>query len=176
MTREFFIAREITREEIEEHIDKRLIGITASNPIFKDFNGLVEYVVDIRIGRVENQGLIRDVPIAQWVIGVINDINIPVILERSEGGQITVVARSMIRLPNVRVTAYSYGALNIPFAANANQQDDGTWVDGFGFPTTDPNVEIVIQTEWEWAEGITSLEINDDGELVEVTSAGWVQK
>jgi hypothetical protein len=173
MSREFHIAREIAREEIEAHVDKRLIGLTASAPRWKDNNGILEYVVDVRIGHVENQGLIRDVPLAQWTIGVITDINIPVIMERSEAGQLTVVARSMIRLPNIRVTAYSYGALGIPFVANLVEQDDGTWTDGFGYPANDPNSDVTVQTDWLWEQGEVTLDIVD-GELVETTTAGWV--
>jgi hypothetical protein len=174
MSREFHIVREISREEIEAHLDKRLIGLTASAPRWKDVNGVLEYVVDVRIGVVENQGLIRDVPISQWAIGVVTDLNIPVIMERSEAGQLTVVARSMMRLPDVRVTSYSYGALGIPFAANLTQQDDGTWTDGFGYPANDPTAEIIITLDWLWEQGDVTLEIVD-GELVETTTAGWVQ-
>jgi hypothetical protein len=173
MTREFHIAREISREEVDRHVDRRLIGITASAPRYQDFNGVQEFVVDVRIGRVENQGLVKEVPVSQWALGVVTDINIPVLLERSEGGQLTVIGRSMIRLPDVRLTGYSFGALGIPFAANRIQQGDGTWADGFGFPSTDPNAEIVVTTDWVWNQGETTLEVIG-GELVETTTAGWV--
>lgn len=173
MAREFFIAREISREEVERHVDKRLIGITASAPRFINVGSVTEYVVDVRIGRVENQGLIRDVLISQWAIGVVSDVNIPVVMERSEGGRLTIVGRSEIRLPDVRLTAYSVGHLGIPFYANVIDVGGGLWEDAFGFPSNDPNTDIVIEQNYVWNQGETLLEVID-GELVETTNAEWV--
>ena len=174
MAREFQIVREIAREEVERSTEKRLIGLTASAPRFIDVGGVTQYVVDVRIGRKENQGLIRDVLVSQWAFGAVTDINVPVVLERSEGGQLTVISRSMIRLPNVRASAHNFAALDMVFAANLVEQEDGSWLDAFGFPATDPTVPITVTTNWEWIQGETTLDLIGD-ELVETTTSSWVE-
>lgn len=174
MAREFEIVREIAREEVERSTEKRLTGLTASAPRFIEIEGVTQYVVDVRIGRKEEQGLIRDVIVSQWAFGAVTDINVPVVLERSEAGQLTVISRSMVRLPNIRATAYNYAALGMVFAANLVLQDDGSYHDAFGFPATDPAIPIEVTTNWEWTQGETTLDLSGD-ELVETTTAAWLQ-
>ena len=143
--------RDIARREVDGH-QQRFTGLTASPPHYKDINGVSEFVCNVRIGIKEKQGLVQDVLIAQWAIGVITDINIPVIVEKSESGRLVIIARTSVRLPNVSLMAYSSGALGIPFISNLIQREDGTWVDAYGYPASDPNVSIEIIENWEWQQ------------------------
>jgi hypothetical protein len=167
------LARSSSRREVDRH-RQQILGITASEAryITRD-NGKLEFVIDVRVGAREKQGLVKDVLIAQWVVGLITDFNVPVILERSEAGQLTVVARAVVRLPDVRVTAYSYGSLGMAFASNLRQLENGSWVDGFGFPAPDPTGEVVVQENWHWEQSIQDIDDVDLGDFRE-TTAQWV--
>lgn len=135
MAREYTIVREIARDEIDQHA-KRFIGITITEPKFKDQNGLSEWVCDIRVGVKEGWAVIKDCLIAQWAVGAITDVNIPVLAERSEGGRVTIIARSEIRLPDIVLDYYNYDELSFEFMRGIEDSGGGNYVDGFGYPVT----------------------------------------
>lgn len=163
-----------SRREVERHKD-RMLGITASVPKFGDRgDGQLEYVVDVRVGNKETQGLVKNVLVAQGVQGVVTDMNVPVVLERSEGGRLTVTARAAVRLPNVRVSIYNYGALGMAFAANAKQDSTGRWVDGYGYPTADPTGVVEVTKDWQWQQGFVTIDDLDiDNDRFDETFANW---
>lgn len=141
MPREFSIVRELSRREIERHA-KRFIGITIAEPEFRDQNGLTEWVVDIRIGWQSGWAVIKDCLIAQWALGVVTDINIPVLAERSEAGRVTIIARSELRLSDeIRVATYNFEDLDFAFMRNLRRLGDGSLVDGYGYPFALPDTD-----------------------------------
>jgi len=139
MAREFSIVRELSRREVERQ-GKRFIGITVAAPEFRDQNGLLEWVVDIRVGVVDGWAVIKDCLVAQWALGVVTDMNIPVLAERSEAGRVTIIARSEYRLADdIHVTAYNYEDLNFSFMRNLRENASSQLVDGFGLVFTEPD-------------------------------------
>ena len=168
------LVQDVARREVDRHRGY-MLGLTASVPRFVDVdgNGTLEYVVDLRVGVKENQGLVKSVLVSQTAYGVVTDINIPVFVERSENGQLTVVSRASVRLPNVRLTVYSYGALGIVFASDAVQQPDGTYLDGFGYPTLDPTGETEIQTDYIWTQGTDRIDDDLSDDISQPGSVGW---
>jgi len=133
MVREFSIVRELSRREVERHT-KRFVGITIDEPRFTDQNGLSEWVCDIRIGVTEGWAVIKDCLIAQWAVGAITDVNIPVLAERSEAGRVTIIARSELRISDeIRLKNYNYEDLDFGFMRNLKVLDDDSVVDGFGY-------------------------------------------
>lgn len=174
---EFSVVRELARREVERH-QKRWYGITASAPQFVDQNGLTEWVVDVRVGVKEGWALVRECPISQWALGVVNDLNVPVTLERSEAGQLTVIARSVVRAPNVVLDTYTYNDLGRVFMANLVESTDG-WTDGYGHAVIDPTTQTGVSARWRWQQdmvewGSTDFEYGTT-ELEEV-DAGWVEE
>jgi hypothetical protein len=167
----FKIAKEISRRELERH-QRRIIGITASSPHWKDQNGVNEWVCDVRIGRQEEQGLIRDVLIAQWVSGVVNDLNVPVVLERSEAGRLTIIARSEIRLPDISLRTFSYAQLDMLYLTPFVEVDD-VWYDGFGHVVDDPTAVTGTATTWTWVQAVDELDEVDDETPLEKVTARW---
>lgn len=148
MTREFSVVRELSRREVERH-KKRFIGITTTTPVFKDVNGLLEWVCDVRVESVGQYddglaippgswGIIKDVILAQWTLGLVADMNVPVLLERSESGRITVVARSEVRLPDISLQSYTFDELGFTFMHQLVDRGTEGWFDGFGYDMPDP--------------------------------------
>lgn len=129
--REFSVVRQLSRRELEAH-DKRFVGVTVTKPDWKDQNGLMEYCCDIRVGVKEGWAIVKDVLVAQWALGVVADMNIPVLCERSSAGRVTIIARSDIHLPDIVLDSYSYEQLEFGFMRNLRTLDDGSVVDGFG--------------------------------------------
>jgi len=168
----FHIAKEISRRELERH-QRRIIGITASAPRFVDVNGVSEWVCDVRVGRVEQQGLIRDCLIAQWALGVVNDFDVPVLMERSEAGRLTIIARSEVRLPNVSLRTFSFAQLGFIFMTGLLEDDDGDWRDGFGHLMEDPNDLTGTATTWTWVQELTPLDELGDESLLGEARAAW---
>lgn len=156
---EFSIVRELSRREVERHT-KRFIGVTVSEPSFRELDdgARTEWACDIRVGVREGWAVIRNVLIAQWAVGAITDINIPVLCERSEAGRITVIARSEVDLPDIVLDSYSYEDLNMSFMRNLRALDDGSFVDGFGF-------EILPST----TDGVITTPIGEEGEKITET-------
>ncbi|UCG53574.1 MAG: hypothetical protein JSW58_08450 [Candidatus Latescibacterota bacterium] len=138
MAREFSIVRELSRRELERHT-KRFIGVTVTKPDFRDQNGLTEWVCDIRVGVKEGWALVKNCLIAQWAIGAVTDMNVPVLAERSEAGRVTIIARSDIQLPDIDFVSYSYDQLEFSFMHNLRTLDDGSVVDGFGYEFAGPS-------------------------------------
>jgi hypothetical protein len=171
----FQVAREISRRELERH-HQRIIGITASAPTFKDQNGQLEWVCDVRIGRREEQGLIRDVLVSQWALGVVNDMNVPVLLENSESGRLTIIARSEVRLPDVSLRTFSHAQLGYLFMTGLLEDDDGDWRDGFGHLMSDPNDVVGTSTTWTWVAELTpidDIDLEDEDEPLDQARAAW---
>lgn len=168
----FFIAREVARKEVERHRGQ-IIGITASAPIFKDQNGVLEWVCDVRVGVRENQGLIRDVLIAQTQVGIVNDLNIPVLMEVSESGRLTIVARTSIRLPDVSLRRFTFYELDFVFMCNLTEQSDGVYVDGFGYPAESPIGQIGESQSWSWLQNTITLDELGQEEPVDSVVAKW---
>lgn len=132
MTREFSIVREMSRREVERQ-QKRFVGVTVNEPRFVDVNGLFEWVCDIRVGVVEGWATIPNVLVAQWALGAVTDMNIPVLCERGESGRVSVIARAEINLPDIVLDSYTYEELGFGFMRNLIVQADGSVVDGYGF-------------------------------------------
>lgn len=147
MTREFSIVRELSRREVERHT-KRFIGVTVSEPSFRELDdgARTEWACDIRVGVREGWAVIRNALVAQWAVGAITDINIPVLCERSEAGRITIIARSEVDLPDIILDSYSYEDLDLSFMRNLTLLDDGSFVDGFGFEILESTTDAVITT------------------------------
>jgi hypothetical protein len=169
------LIRKISRREVDAQ-QQSMVGITASLPRYVDIGGFLEFVVDVRVGTIENQGLVKDVLIASWVQGLITDFNVPVLMQRSEGGRLAIIGRAEVRLPDVALNTYSYGSLGIPFASNLSQRSDGTWEDGFGYPANDPNSVIEVTQVWVWQQGLEEVDDLDpgSGEPMLKSTAGWV--
>lgn len=174
MASTFHIAKEISRRELERH-QKRIIGITASSPRFvtQDDNDTLEWVCDVRIGRREEQGLIRDVLIAQWAQGIVADMNVPVVIERSEAGRLTIIARSEVRLPDISLRTMSYAQLNLLFMTGLEEDDNGDWRDGFGHLMDDPSDDVGAATTWTWVQELTGIDEIGDEVLLDEARAGW---
>lgn len=168
----FFIAREIARKEVERHRGQ-VIGITCSAPVFKDQNGVLEWVCDVRVGVRENQGLIKDVLIAQSQVGIVNDLNIPVLMEVSESGRLTIVARTSIRLPDVSLRRFTYDELDLTFMCNLEETSDGVYVDGFGYPATSPIGQVGESETWSWTQSVVSIDELDDEDDLDAVIARW---
>ena len=136
MAREFSVVRELSKREVERQA-KRFVGVTVTKPDFRDQNGLTEWSCDIRVGVKEGWALVKNCLIAQWALGAVTDMNIPVLAERSEAGRVTIIARSDINLPDIVLQTYSYDQLDFPFMRNLRTLDDGSVVDGFGHQFAD---------------------------------------
>ena len=143
----FMIAREIARREVERH-PTQFIGVTVNTPRHEDVNGVLEWVVDVRIGRYDDSDdagehweVIRDCAIAQWALGIVTDMDVPVRCERGENGRVVVVGRSNIYLPDIQLDTYSYADLGRTFMSTAELQSDGSYEDGFGYTVVAPSSE-----------------------------------
>ena len=143
----FTIVREISRRELERH-QKRFIGVTASVPTHKDINGLLEWAVDVRVGVNNEWQIVKDVTISQWAIGIVTDLNVPVLCERSESGQVSVIARSDIKLPDIYLNTYTYNDLEFVFMANLTSSG-GVYRDGYGYQMTDPTTQTGQETIYQ---------------------------
>lgn len=130
--REFSIVRELSRREVERQ-KSRFVGVTINEPRFIDVNGLYEWVVDIRVGWEDQWASISNVLVSQWALGVVADMNVPVLVERDESGRLSVIARSEIKLPDIILDSYSYEELGFDFMRNLITQSDGSVVDGYGY-------------------------------------------
>lgn len=174
--REFSIVRELSRREVDRH-QRRFIGITISEPVFKDNNGLLEWVCDVRVesrGQYTSEsppippgswGIIRNVLLAQWTLGLVADMNVPVLLERSESGRVTIVARSEVRLPEINLNSYSYFELGFIFMAQLTERTDG-WFDGFGYGMADPETVTGTAASAEWNNDLVPFGNDPDGDFV----------
>jgi hypothetical protein len=170
------VYQRLARREVERH-QKRLVGLTASAPkLITTTDGRNEFTCSVRIGVKEEQGLVKDVLIAQWAIGIISDINVPVLMERSEAGRLTIISRAQVRLPNVRLTQYSWGSLDLVFASNFDYDAiDQVWKDGYDYPTlANPEGDVSLRRNWVWQQHLVSLDdFDDETELDEVDSS-WI--
>lgn len=167
--RDFSIVRNLSRRELERH-EKRFTGITITEPrwAIQDENGAMEYVVDIRVGRDSTWSSVKNVLISQWAIGAITDINVPVLCERSEAGRVTIIARSEINLPDIRLDAYSYSEMEFDFMRNLEVRADGAVVDGFNYElrppgSVDPDDFVLDLGEIDDVQ-VPPLIIDDEGE------------
>ncbi len=134
-------AAEVARREVNRH-RQRFIGITINAPIFKNVNGVLEYVVDVRIGVDETFEVVREVLIAQEAQGIVTDQAVPVTIERSENGRLSIIARSDIRLPDIVAQTYTFGELGFSFMALL--QSGSPFKDGFGFVLPDPEATDAV--------------------------------
>ena len=166
----------VARREVERHREL-FLGLTASVPRFdSNSDGLMEYTCSVRVGAKENQGLVENVLISQWAHGIVTDFNIPVIMERSAAGRLTIISRAELILPEVRVTSYSYGTLGVPFAANLDYDEaSGKWYDGFGYESAlDPNANVHALVYYEWQQGLVNIDDLGEDEDLDATYAHWV--
>ncbi len=171
----FSIWREIARNEFTRH-QARFIGVTTTVPRYidqgdTDTHAHMEWVCDVRIdiaqfggtdfepfeeefgedGVIEPRwGLLRSVVISPWSIGAIADMNIPVLMERSEAGRISIIARSMIRLPDIVYITYSHNDLDFLFMTGLTVDADGDYHDAFGYKVTDPTTETGVSLRYTW--------------------------
>lgn len=145
------IASKVARREVERH-KIHFIGVTVSQPTYKDFNGVQEYVANVRVGTREDWSIIADCLIAQWAVGIITDMNVPVICEKSESGRVTIVARSEVNLPDIVLDNYSYEELGFGFMRNLTASG-GKMYDAFGYAVGDENID----GELDVAEGVKQV-------------------
>lgn len=168
----FYISKEISRREVEEHRTE-IIGITASIPKYEEQGGQMVWCADVRVGVRENQGLIRGVLIAQWAMGVVTDMNVPVICQKSESGQLTIVARAMVKLPDVSLRTYSYNDLGYVFMTNLTEVSDGVWQDGYGYEMDSPEEDTGVSQTWSWVQRVTSLDELGEADALDKVTAQW---
>ena len=133
---DFSIIMELSRREVERH-QKRFTGITVNAPEHREIGGKLEWVCDVRVGWNNAWAVIKDVTVSQWAQGIVTDMNVPVLCERGESGQVTIIARSEVHLGNIRLTTYSYNNLDLLFMQNLTLSS-GTYYDGFGYAVSDP--------------------------------------
>lgn len=166
---------QLARREVERH-KKRFIGLTASAPRFTDQNGLLEWVCDVRVGVDISAEIVKDVRIAMPQPGLVNDINIPVVVERSETGRLSVIARSEVRLPDIRITSYTYNDLGFLFMTGLEQDSEGTWRDGFGHEMTSPET-AGSRISYTWNSELDELEdVDIDNDGFWDTTSQWIQE
>lgn len=145
----------IARREVERQ-KKRFIGLTASVPEPMTINGKFEWVCDVRIGADTSWDVIQNVPIAMLQSGILTDVNVPVLMERNEAGQLTIIGRAEIKLPNVHLITYTHHDLDYLFMLGYTQ--DGTqWRDAYGYAIADPQTSGV-STEKQWVTTLTPLD------------------
>ncbi len=137
-------AAEVARREVDRH-RQRFIGITINAPSFQDVNGVLEYVVDVRIGTNEKFEIVREVLIAQEAQGIVTDAKVPVTIERSENGRLSIIARSDVRLPDIQANSYTFGELG--FAFMSLLESGSPFTDGFGHLSSDPEATDAVGTE-----------------------------
>lgn len=116
---------QIGRREVEAH--RRIItGITAERPRYAvvDQAGHKEWVVDVYLGEKgsEEQHIVRNCPIAYVAHNLVTDVRMPVELERSKQGKLTVVGRSKYvpagtQTPNGSILEPTYHELEVNLAA-----------------------------------------------------------
>ena len=106
-------------------------------------------------------GLLKNVVISQWAVGAVSDMNIPVLMERSESGRITVIARSAVRLPDIVYKTYSYSDLGFIFMSGLKQDTDGDYYDAFGYPATDPSTVTGASLTYTWDHDPTAFGSTD---------------
>lgn len=173
--REFSVVRELSRREVERH-QKRFVGITVSAPEHRDVNGKLEWVVDVRVGYDLDWALIKDCGIAQWAVGIVTDMNVPVLCERGESGKVTVIARSDVRLPDIALDTYSLADLGMTFMSGVVRGADGVHRDGFGHEVTDPAAETGTSNRYRWTNPLIewgSTDFDYGTTPLDATDPGW---
>ncbi len=189
MANEFSVVRELSRREVDRH-KKQFIGVTVGPPRFQDTNGLLEWVCDVRVeSRGQyifgfpwippgDWGIIKGVLLAQWTVGIIADMNVPVLIERSESGRLTIMGRAVLRLPDINVTSYTFDELDFLFMTGLTDLGTDGWVDGYGYPADDPVGATGQTSQAIWESGYRPLGdgfiwgVNPWGEII----ADWVQQ
>lgn len=131
------MAQQVARRESDRN-QHRIIGITVTPPDFKDVNGSLEFVCDVRVGEYETWEIVKDVLVAQEAAGLVTDMNVPVTMERSVAGRLTIIARSQVMLPDIRLDRYTYDELDFVFMTMLEEDSEGVWRNGFGYRMTDP--------------------------------------
>lgn len=171
---EFSVVRELSRRELERH-QKRFVGVTATVPAHVDVNGSLEWQVDVRVGAGATWALVKGCGIAQWAVGIVTDMNVPVLCERGEAGKVTVIARSEIELPDIVLDTYSHEELDLGFMT----QIDGSNRDGFGHAVTDPSTLEGESLRYTWsAEKVAwgSTDFVYGQTLLDEVVAGWTEE
>lgn len=147
-------AREALRSQ------KRILGITASLPVYtyvpeeNDPDAVLEFVVDVFLlegpsqqvvlGLAGGLAVVRNVLIADSSIGDrVADLNVPVEIEKTAGGQLQVVGRARVALPTLRLDEYIYDDMKLGFLANTTTEN-GVVYDPFGYPITASNGGSVL--------------------------------
>ena len=133
----FSVVRDLSRREIEAH-QKRFVGITVTIPEHREIDGKLEWVCDVRVGYNQDWAVVRDVTISQWALGIVTDMNVPVLCERGESGQVTIIARSQVLLPDIVLTVYTHDELGFDFMHGLEDDGTGTYRDGFGYAVNVP--------------------------------------
>jgi hypothetical protein len=127
-----------------------LVGITASVPAYvqvpdaSDPDAVWEWVVDVRLLDGITQAIVSDDPGLATIENVlinheasgslVGDINVPVEMRKSKTGQLQVVGRAKVHLPDLRLDTYTYEDLQMGHCAGTSIRSDGVTVDNFGAP------------------------------------------
>lgn len=173
--RSFSVVRELSRRELERH-QKRFVGVTASAPAHVDVNGSLEWQVDVRVGAGSTWAIVAGCTIAQWAVGIVSDMDVPVLCERSESGRVTVIARSEILLPDIVLDTYTHEELEFGFMTGVRLDSGGTHRDGFGHAVTDPASEEGSSLRYTWSADEVAWGGTDfvyGTTLLDEVAAGW---
>lgn len=135
-------AQQIAQREIKRK-KSQYVGYTVSQPEFTEHEGKYEWIVNVKVLDRTTWKTIYEVPIVTTQAGYVTDLNMPVLLEKSETGQFTVVGRSQIRIANISSVEYSLYQLDFTFMANLTLVK-GIYYDGFGYAMTAPEDETVV--------------------------------
>jgi hypothetical protein len=145
------------RREVDRG-QRRIIGVTVSAPLFKDNNGLLEFVCNVRIGEDDEWRVVTDVLIAQEAQGIVTDENIPVTMERNEAGRLTIIARSVLHVAkDIRIRTYTYNELGFAFMSLV-EFVDGAFRDGFGYTSDDPEDTDTTGTSQDCSFSVRRIE------------------
>lgn len=130
---------------------RKIIGIVISEPRYdwvpaEGVDGAVlEFLADVQILEGASQqvvpgatgdglSVVRNLIIAHEAVGdLLTDAMIPVEIERSSSGQLTIVGRSKVRLPSLRLDTYSLKDLGMMHLSGLTLVN-GQWQDPFGRP------------------------------------------
>lgn len=168
---------------------RNLRGVTASEPNYvaipaAGVEGAVnEFVVDVYLIKGNSQAVvlgsvdagiakIDNVLVAHEAVGeIIGKLNVPVELERSASGQLTVIGRSKIALPQLQLDEYSLVDLGMLHLAEYTRNSAGVLVDGFCRPVVGGTQALgasvrSVATSTTRLSTLAELSLDDDGNFV----------
>ena len=163
---------------------RKLLGVTASSPQYvqvpdqNDPGAQLEWVVSVRLLDGPTQAIISDdpglqvipnIPISHETAGdVIGDIGTPVEIDVSASGQLTVVGRAKIALPDLNLTFYSLADLKLGFVDDTEFDESGVPRDPFG-----DRVSLLASRSFTMTATIRMATFEELGEDDAGVTTGW---